>query len=68
MVTASIGVVVTADSSLTSAAVLRDADDAMYEAKRAGRNQVVLRHGTTREAANHRWGTARTPTARLSAG
>ena len=68
VVTASIGVVVTADSSLTSAAVLRDADDAMYEAKRAGRNQVVLRHGTAREAANHRWGTAHTPTARLSAG
>ena len=42
VVTASIGVVVTADPTATPAALLRDADDAMYEAKRSGRDQVVV--------------------------
>jgi diguanylate cyclase (GGDEF)-like protein len=68
VVTASIGVVVTADPSLTAAAVLRDADDAMYEAKRAGRDLVVVHHGTAREAAHHRWGMPAARMPRLSAG
>ena len=63
VVTASIGVVVTADASLTAAALLRDADDAMYEAKRAGRNQVVVHPGTARRVADRRWGLERTPDA-----
>jgi diguanylate cyclase (GGDEF)-like protein len=50
-VTASIGVVVTADPSLSPARVLRGADDAMYEAKRAGRNCVVLHGGVVPAAA-----------------
>ena len=36
------------------AALLRDADNAMYEAKRSGRDQVVLFHSNAREA----WPTA----------
>ena len=34
----------TADGSTSPAALLRDADNAMYEAKRSGRDQVVLFH------------------------
>jgi diguanylate cyclase (GGDEF)-like protein len=73
VVTASIGVVVTADASLTAAAVLRDADDAMYEAKRAGRDRLVVHCGTARDEARRRWGVAGPParrpwTPRVSAG
>ena len=50
MVTASIGVVVTADASTSPAALLRDADNAMYEAKRSGRDQVVLFRSNARDA------------------
>ena len=43
-VTASVGLVVTADSTSSPAALLRDADNAMYDAKRSGRDQVVIFH------------------------
>ncbi len=68
VVTASIGVVVTTDGATTSAALLRDADNAMYEAKRGGRDQVVLFTRSARDAANRRWGLTGVPTSRLSAG
>ena len=42
VVTASIGIVVTDDSSAAPAMLLRDADNAMYDAKRSGRDQTVL--------------------------
>ncbi len=48
VVTASIGVVVTNDSSAAPAMLLRDADNAMYNAKRSGRDQVALFSDTTR--------------------
>src|SRR5271170_5829377 len=40
VVTASIGVVISADASTAPATLLRDADNAMYDAKRSGRDQV----------------------------
>ena len=40
VVTASIGVVVTEDATAAPAMLLRDADNAMYDAKRLGRDQV----------------------------
>lgn len=55
-VTASVGVVLTADGSASPAALLRDADNAMYEAKRSGRNQVVVFRSNAREVANRKWG------------
>jgi len=68
VVTASIGVVVTSDPASTPAGLLRDADNAMYEAKRSGRDQVVLYSRTARDAANRRWGLAGVSPSRLSAG
>jgi diguanylate cyclase (GGDEF)-like protein len=68
VVTASVGVVMTADESISPLALLRDADNAMYEAKRSGRDQVVLFHHHARELANRKWGLAPTRTRRLSAG
>jgi diguanylate cyclase (GGDEF)-like protein len=67
-VTASIGVVVTADGHTPSSALLRDADNAMYDAKRAGRDQVVLYHVNARDVANQKWGLSPTRAARLNAG
>jgi diguanylate cyclase (GGDEF)-like protein len=67
-VTASVGVVMTADGSTSPAALLRDADNAMYEAKRSGRDRVVLFHSNARDAANLRWGLAAAPVRRVSAG
>ena len=68
VVTASVGVVMTADGSTSPAALLRDADNAMYEAKRSGRDQVVLCRSNAREAANRRWGLTPARARRLSAG
>ena len=68
VVTASVGVVLTADDSISPLALLRDADNAMYEAKRSGRDQVVLFHHHARELANRKWGLTPTRTRRLSAG
>ena len=68
VVTASVGVVMTADGSTSPAALLRDADNAMYEAKRSGRDQVVLFHSNARELANRKWGLTPARARRLSAG
>ncbi|HWD55687.1 MAG TPA: GGDEF domain-containing protein, partial [Acidimicrobiales bacterium] len=42
VVTSSIGVVLTSDGTSPAALLLRDADNAMYDAKRAGRDQVIM--------------------------
>jgi len=68
VVTASVGVVMTTDGSTSPAALLRDADNAMYEAKRSGRDQVVLFHGNARDVANRKWGLTPARARRLSAG
>jgi diguanylate cyclase (GGDEF)-like protein len=68
VVTASVGVVMTSDGSTSPAALLRDADNAMYEAKRSGRDQVVLFHSNARELANRTWGLTPARARRLSAG
>ncbi len=68
IVTASIGVVVTSDAGSTAAALLRDADNAMYEAKRSGRDRVVVYSRSARDAANRRWGLTGVSPSRLSAG
>lgn len=67
-ITASVGVVLTADGSVTSGELLRDADDAMYAAKRAGRDQVVLHQSNARHVAHKKWGMRLTRTDRASAG
>jgi diguanylate cyclase (GGDEF)-like protein len=68
VVTASVGVVITADGLTSPAALLRDADNAMYQAKRSGRDQVVLFHNNAREVANRKWGLTPARARRLSAG
>ena len=68
VVTASVGVVMTADGSTSPVALLREADNAMYEAKRSGRDQVVLFHHHARDLANRKWGLTPTRSRRLSAG
>jgi diguanylate cyclase (GGDEF)-like protein len=67
-VTASIGVVVTADGSTTPAALLHEADHAMYGAKRAGCNTVVVHRARARDVAARRWGLDDPETAWVSAG
>jgi diguanylate cyclase (GGDEF)-like protein len=67
-ITSSIGVVVTSDNSTPSALILRDADNAMYDAKRAGRDQVVLHQAKAQDFANRKWGVDPEAAARLSAG
>ncbi|HEX8384900.1 MAG TPA: bifunctional diguanylate cyclase/phosphodiesterase, partial [Rubricoccaceae bacterium] len=54
--TASVGVVVRAERYDDPAALLRDADTAMYEAKRAGRNRVSVFDAAMHEAARQRFG------------
>ncbi len=56
VVTSSIGVVLTSDGTSPPALLLRDADNAMYDAKRAGRDQVILYHANARDLANRKWG------------
>jgi diguanylate cyclase (GGDEF)-like protein len=69
VVTSSIGVVVTSEDSDDPALVLRDADNAMYDAKRAGRNRVVLYRSDPRDVANRKWGLSELErSGRLSAG
>jgi hypothetical protein len=58
----------TADDSTSPLALLREADNAMYEAKRSGRDQVVLFHHHARDLAHRKWGLAPTRARRLSAG
>ena len=67
-VTSSIGVVVTSDNSTPPELILRDADNAMYDAKRAGRDQVIMYRSHARDLANHRWNVDPDAAARLSAG
>ena len=67
VVTASIGIVVTDDSSAAPAMLLRDADNAMYDAKRSGRDQTVLHRTNARDMANLKWGLSPTRAARLNA-
>jgi diguanylate cyclase (GGDEF)-like protein len=66
-ITASIGVVVTVDGSPAPGELLRAADDAMYDAKRAGRNQVALYQANARDTAHLKWGMRRTREERASA-
>ena len=68
VVTASIGVVMTTDGSTSPAALLRDADKAMYEAKRSGRDQVAFFRSDARALADRRWGLTPARAQRLSAG
>jgi diguanylate cyclase (GGDEF)-like protein len=68
VVTASIGVAVTDDGSTSAAALLRDADNAMYEAKRSGRDLVVSAPGNARDRASRTWGLTPARARRLSAG
>jgi diguanylate cyclase (GGDEF)-like protein len=68
VVTASIGLVVTAEATTTPATLLRDADNAMYDAKKAGRNQVVLYQANARNTANLKWGLSPTRASHLNAG
>jgi diguanylate cyclase (GGDEF)-like protein len=67
-VTASIGVVVTTDGSTTAAALLREADHAMYDAKRRGGDQAALRRTRARDVAALRWGLHHPRPDRVSAG
>lgn len=46
-ISVSVGVAVAQGSEAEATALLRRADDAMYEAKRRGRNQVVVQEGAT---------------------
>jgi diguanylate cyclase (GGDEF)-like protein len=68
VVTASLGVVITEDASTPPAMLLRDADNAMYDAKRSGRDQVVLYHANARDVANMKWGLDPVRVQRLNAG
>jgi diguanylate cyclase (GGDEF)-like protein len=67
-VTASIGVVVTSEAGCTAATLLREADNAMYEAKRSGRDQIALYRVNARETANLKWGLPPVRDAQLTAG
>jgi len=68
VVTASIGLAVTSVAGSSPAALLRDADNAMYDAKKLGRDQVVLYQANARDVANLRWGLSPTRASRLNAG
>ncbi|HWF14822.1 MAG TPA: GGDEF domain-containing protein [Acidimicrobiales bacterium] len=68
VVTASIGVVVTSDGTSPPALLLRDADNAMYDAKRAGRDQVIMYRTNARDLANRKWGIEPATGTRLNAG
>ena len=68
VVTASVGLVVTSEAGTSPATLLRDADNAMYDAKKAGRDQVVLYRAHARDVANLKWGLSPTRASRLNAG
>jgi diguanylate cyclase (GGDEF)-like protein len=59
ILTASVGVVVTTDEMESSTLLLHEADLAMYEAKHAGRDRVVLSRSRARAIAKEKWGLAR---------
>jgi diguanylate cyclase (GGDEF)-like protein len=67
VITASVGIVVTTDGTESPAALLRDADNAMYDAKRHGRDQVVVYQGNARDMANLKWGLSPTRASRITA-
>jgi diguanylate cyclase (GGDEF)-like protein len=67
-VTSSIGVVVTSDNSTPSEHILQDADNAMYDAKRAGRDQIVMYHASEQDPAPRKWGVDPDAAARLRSG
>jgi diguanylate cyclase (GGDEF)-like protein len=68
VVTASIGVVITSDGEGPAAVLLRDADNAMYDAKRAGRDQVIVKRANAQDTANRKWGIEPTTGTHLNAG
>jgi diguanylate cyclase (GGDEF)-like protein len=68
VVTSSIGVVLTSDGTSPPALLLRDADNAMYDAKRAGRDQVIMYRTNARDLANRKWGIEPATGTRLNAG
>ena len=68
VVTVSIGVVVTAGTNAAPTALLRDADNARYDAKRVGRDQVIMYRTNARDVANLEWGLRPTRASQLSAG
>jgi diguanylate cyclase (GGDEF)-like protein len=68
VISASIGVVVSADGDTTAASLLRDADNAMYEAKRSGRDQVAVYKSNARDVANLKWGLSPIRNPQASAG
>jgi diguanylate cyclase (GGDEF)-like protein len=59
ILTASVGVVVTADGTESATLLLHEADLAMYEAKHAGRDRVVLSRSRARAIAKEKWGLTR---------
>ncbi len=68
VVTASVGLVVTSEGSTSAATLLRDADNAMYDAKRSGRDQMVLYKSNARDVANIKWGVSPIRDASANAG
>ena len=68
VVTSSIGVVVTSDGHVPPSLLLRDADNAMYDAKRAGRDQVITYHANARDLAKRKWGIEAANGSQLNAG
>ncbi len=59
ILTASVGVVVTADGTESATLLLHEADLAMYDAKHAGRDRVVLSKSRARAIAKEKWGLTR---------
>lgn len=68
VVTSSIGVVVTSDGHVPPSLLLRDADNAMYDAKRAGRDQVITYHANALDLARRKWGIEAEKGSQLNAG